>query len=411
MKLTFCPAGELFLRESENEPDFYIVIEGSVLIRQKTRKEFQVGPFEIFGYTKKLNQACWVASTVTAVEDCSIVTIQRKKFRKLMKTVLDLTENNRLLEFLIKSMPGVRQLGQAGKDKVLSYFKKKNYKPGDLLIAEGTLCDFAFIIEAGECKLISCKNPLKNKTPIYQGLISQTTSQYNIGVATVGEWVGDDSLIRTLPIEFSVIALSSVSVLRICKSDFFEGLSRDTQIALKESMESKLRWRRERKKQISMVITKEIAQTNENDVIKLANTEKIYPIANKSTIRLITKRAKAANSPDGLKLRFSPYEERQNTSFSICKDENARKSMFENHKNKEKVKLYSAGTIGYSLIPVVNSSKCVNLKKKFRKGANLTTSRQTKVFTCYGQQVRLGRPPSPNPADVWARSHNISLYK
>lgn len=384
-----------------------------MIIRQKTRKEVQIGPFEVFGYTKKLNRVPWVPATVTAVEDCSIVSISRRKFSKLMKVVLDLTENSRLIEFLVKSVPGVKQLGQAGKEKILTYFTKLWFKPGDLIIEEGTLCDFAFVIESGECKLVSNKNPLKTGVPIYQGLISQTTSQFNIGVATVGEWLGDDSLIRSLPIEFSVIAYSSVSVLKIKRSDFFDGLSRETQTALKESMESKWRWRRERKKKIVSVISKEIAQINENDTIKLTNTKKTYPIANSFTIRQITKKSQASDSPDSLKFRTSFHDYRPNTSFSMCKGEISHKQTKIFKESKKKVKLYSAGTIGYNLIPFVKSGKSVKLQECHRKtqSSGFDFAQQKPEFSCYGQMVRFGRPASPNPADIWARNNNVSLYK
>lgn len=415
MILHLFPKSSQVLSEHTAKTDFFILIEGSLKLRQKTRKEFFIEPFEVFGYTKRLNGKKWIPSTVTAVEDSSVVVVPRVEFKRLVKNIFEVIDNNKLLEFLIRAVPGIRQLGQAGKEKTLTYFEKVFFKPGDLIIQEGTICEDAFVIETGECKLVSSKNPIRKGLPLYQGLISQTTSQYNIAVATVGEWVGDDSLMRGLPIDFSIYAVGSVVLLRISKPDFEAGLSRETQQALRESMESKLRWRRERKKKISQVITKQVAKTNENDTIELKNNEKVFPIASKSTIKLITKRERTKfdrkDSPDSVKTKNSFYEHRPQSSFSIIRDSCHRKVLSLGG-NEKKVKLYNAGTLGYSLVPVVAVK--VDIKKQEKplkafKRNNTQCKSETRKFTSYGEMVRYGRPASPNPAEVWARNYKVKL--
>jgi CRP-like cAMP-binding protein len=414
MTLHICPKSSTFLTESTKKPDFFILIEGSLKVRQKTRKEFEVEPFEIFGCTKKLLKKPWVASTVTATEDSSIVSIPRRNFKRLVKEIFEVIESQKLLEFLIKSVPGIKQLGQAGKEKVLTYFEKVYFKAGDLVIQEGILCDHAFVIETGECKLVSSKNPVRKGTGLYQGLVSKTTSCFNIAFATVGEWVGDDSLIRGVPIEFSVFAVGNVALLKISKENFEGGLSRETQAALREVMESKLRWRRERRKKISQVITKEIAGNNENDAIELKNNEKVYPVASKSTIKLITKRKKAKcdrkDSPDSGKSRDFLNESRPKSSFSGFRESYHRK-IASCGNDEKRIKLYNAGTLGYSLVPVVsirqNFKPTENLTSTIRRKNTLGSDRRN--FNSFSEMVRHGRPASPNPAEIWARSHKIKL--
>ena len=73
-------------------------------------------------------------------------------------------------------------------------------------------------------------------------------------MATVGEWVGDDSVILNKRIEFSAIAAVNVVALQISRQNFLESLGRETQNALKIIMERKIKWRKERKRNISHTI-------------------------------------------------------------------------------------------------------------------------------------------------------------
>lgn len=242
MKLKELTPFEVCLTEKDKKPDLYIVVSGKVHIKNRvTKEENFVENYQLFGYTKLLDQNQWAPSKVTSRDNSILIQIPRKRMKRAMEKVKKLQDNAKLLEFLVKTVPGVKQLGQAGKEKVLSYFESCRFKNGDYLLREGEKCVYAFVIEEGECKLVSSKHPVKRpKSAPSKGLMSKTTSCYNFGLVVSGEWVGEDSIILNRPMEFSVIATTTVKALKISKDRFTESLARETQSILKNNLENKL---------------------------------------------------------------------------------------------------------------------------------------------------------------------------
>ena len=96
-----------------------------------------------------------------------------------------------------------------------------------VLLKEGLIAPYAYIIEEGECKLVGSQNPLKRPgSAPPRGLISKTTSCFNIGMLSPGEWVGEDSILSNKTLGFSVIAASYVSALRISRDNFLVNLTK-----------------------------------------------------------------------------------------------------------------------------------------------------------------------------------------
>lgn len=428
MVLHTCPAFEVFLTEKDLKPDFFILIDGKVQITNKAHEDFQVGPYEIFGFTEIFTKKPWIPGKITAKEPCTIVSIKRSHLKSLMQAVDAIKENARLLEFITQFIPGLKQLGQAGKERILSFFEKTLFKNGDFLLKEGKICECAYIIESGECKLISVKNPGIKVLPVYQGLISKTTSCFNLGMATVGEWVGEESIILNKGIEFSVIAAVNVVALKISSEDFLEGLGRDIQGMLRLNVEKKIRWRKERKRNISQAISENVAKTDKNDEIDLEKTEKRYPVASKSTIKVMRKTQKAKNVLNSSisKLRYSENLNQPQSSFSSvntsrilsspipsnAKSNNNSISLYPTQRNSSNIKLYTASTLGYSMIPVMSVKTEVKRKNDGGIRRNKDVWRgKANLPKCYAERVRNGRPCSPNPAEIWARKHNIRLLK
>ena len=360
-----------------------------------------------------------------------------------MKVVEEIQENSRLAEFLDQVVPGVKNLGQAGKERVLGLFRKVQFKSGEYLLREGEVCQAAFIIESGECKMISMKNPGIIGTQVHQGLVSRTTSCFNIGVATVGEWVGDDSVILNGRIEFSVIAAGNVVALRISRENFLENLGRETQNALKLIMERKFQWRKERKIKISHAVAENIADNNRRESIAIEKAQRKYPVASKSTLKFIRKRQKVKASREvslntreksSENLRYSAFPVRPQstlTSYSRSHSEispdtsnllSVNSSIYQNLQYEKPaltpsptVKLYNASSLGYSMVPVIpmknnSGKKKVMQVENFRKSRGISGGNDS-LSRCYAEKLRRGRPSSPNPAEIWAKQHNVKLLK
>ena len=81
----------------------------------------------------------------------------------------------------------------------------------------------------------------------------------------------------------------------------------------------------------------------------------------------------------------------------------------------EKVKLYSAYTLGYTLVPIIVKRPQTVKSKLFNPPTIMkiqnTTVKSNTTNETFAQKVRKGRPDSPNPAEVWARKKGVSLQK
>ncbi|OMJ66121.1 hypothetical protein SteCoe_37144 [Stentor coeruleus] len=462
MKLFILAPLEVLITDKVRKPDLYIILDGKVFLRNINKEESVLEAYDIFGYTFPFTGQKWTPSRVTAREVVSIISIPRGPLKKAMEKVRKVQDNTKLLEFLVKTVPGVRQLGQAGKERVLSLFEKCQFKSGDTLLREGEKAPYAFIIEEGECKVVGSQNPIKRPgSAPARGLMSKTTSCYNLGVIMPGEWAGEDSILLSKPMEFSVIASSHLLALRISKEKFSENLTKDTQNLLKENLGNKMRWREIRKQNISnAIIENVIDEEGRAEVASYEDAEKNYPKATK--LALVNIRKQEIEKQDlyeksqtqnigSLSNDFAPnllhnqMRSRPQTGktrpISALTEKKARsvynvsasvknliyfqpfihKSMqflnfADKSSNPEKVQLYTANTLGYSLIPTIPKRPTT---AKIRETAvvpvvvkNFNTGiKSQSTYETFAQQVRKGRPDSPNPADVWAKKQGVSLKK
>lgn len=468
MKLHILAPLEVLVTEKVRKPDLYIILDGKVFIRNKNKEESVLEAYDIFGYIFPFTGEKWIPSRVTAREVVSVISIPRDPLKNAMEKVRKIQDNTKLLDFLVKTVPGVRQLGQAGKERVLSFFERCQFKSGDTLLREGEKAQFAFIIEEGECKVVGSQNPLKRPgSAPARGLISKTTSCFNLGLIMPGEWVGEDSILLTKPMEFSVIASSHLIALKISKEKFLDNLTRDTQTQLKENLGNKIRWREVRKQNISNAILENVI--DEEGIAEVAayeDAEKNYPKASKLALVNIRKQEiekqdaieksktqnvgeyageevanglirsymKVSRPQTGKTRPRSAVSDKKNRSLYIpsASTKNLMNSQVIFQKSTQnfglsegvtatgKVQLYSACTLGGTLVPTMMKrpqAAKVNIGtfapvviKNIRQALNPSFKPQITHET-FAQQVRKGRPDSPNPAEVWAKKRGISLQK
>jgi len=82
--------------------------------------------------------------------------------------------NEQTMNFLIATIPGLKIMGSAAKERIISYFKEKTFKPGEELEVEGVKAEKAYIIREGECKLVSTR-PQSSAQQSRGGYLSKTT--------------------------------------------------------------------------------------------------------------------------------------------------------------------------------------------------------------------------------------------
>ena len=80
--------------------------------------------------------------------------------------------------------------------------------------------------------------------------------------------------------------------------------------------------------------------------------------------------------------------------------------------DEHKVKLHTACTIGYSLVPTIPKPKrMVSADMPPLYQVPRTDSLSQRTPASFAEKVRQGRPTSPNPAEVWARKYNVELSR
>jgi len=133
------------------------------------------------------------------------------------------------------------------------------------LIEEGYSSNVAFIIKKGTCMLVSSKNPLsskishkghiiveKNKFTSNKGYISETTSTFQLGSCTAGQWVGEDILVlNDLPFPFSIVAKTEVIALEISKQDIQSKIPYSFRATLEENARDRNIWLQKRIRDIT----------------------------------------------------------------------------------------------------------------------------------------------------------------
>ena len=463
MKLHVLAPLEVFMTDKVKKPDLYIILDGKVFIRNKSKEEFLLEAYDIFGYTAPFNNVKWVQARATARDAVCLISIPRGPLKKAMEKVKRAQNNTKLLEFLVKTVPGVRQLGQAGKERVLSFFERCSFKSGDYLLKEGERAAHAYIIEIGECRMVGSQNPLKRPgSAPARGLISKTTSCFNLGVVMPGEWVGEDSILLSKPLESSVIASTHLTALRITREKFLDSLTRDTQNMLKEHLNQKIKWREQRKQNISNAILENVIdEEGRAEVASYVDAEKNYPKASK--LALVNIKKQEQEKAEFIEKANHQYLSQEEGGYNFKAVQSLRNSRPQTGKTRpisaithakphsamhasastknflfsqplfqkstqnfnqdgslinDKVQLYSAHTLGGTLIPTLNKRpQSGKPKVSFASAVPMVIKSYVPVTTVpsalqtFAQMVRKGRPSSPNPAEVWAKKKGLDLQK
>ncbi|MFA5985393.1 MAG: cyclic nucleotide-binding domain-containing protein [Methylococcaceae bacterium] len=104
--------------------------------------------------------------------------------------------------------PIFQRLPPANLQKILFTLAEVNFLPGSLIIEQGAVGDFYYLIKSGQC-LISRK-PTPNAKVI------------NLARIGYGDTFGEDALLSGMPRNVSVTALTDVTLLRLHKDKFIE---------------------------------------------------------------------------------------------------------------------------------------------------------------------------------------------
>ena len=465
MSIQELTAEEVLLTESQTQPDLFVVLSG--LLQAKAKKlNLVYAQFSAFGFTLPLNKQDWHPCTVKTTTPCTLVVVPRRKLERIMTRIAAAQENVKLMEFLVRTVPGARQLGALGRERVLSHFDRLSYKPNEVLLREREHARHAFLLYEGDCLQVSGNDPTGKLGPNPQtvGLMSKTTSCYNFGIITAGEWVGEDSILFDRPLSYSVVATSVVRALRISREKLLDKLTKETLQALKENVEKKEEWRESRRKTIRKSILENVYQEDVESAGQATHhTERNFPTACKPAIvnlqrlelskadfnskvltstpsRRISSRPRTAQispkirpeefeelgEPEGrLSLKIRPVSAVNFGQSAFSRPQTAvlrttiSHRMLQSPESPSRRYLHSASTLGYALAPVAPIVQYRRVAHfQMQTPTNLTTrnlkehfgyTQKEEVKGTFAEAFYHQRPPSPNPADQWSRKRNLTL--
>ena len=86
------PAGTVLTRQGESGEEFFIILDGAVIVDVSKRKRVRLGPSDFFGEMSLLDGGPRSA-TVRADTDMRLLVILRRNFAALLTEVPDLTRN------------------------------------------------------------------------------------------------------------------------------------------------------------------------------------------------------------------------------------------------------------------------------------------------------------------------------
>ena len=164
---------------------------------------------------------------------------------------------------------------------------------GQSIINEGKKTDYAFIVQEGECLIMSKRNPIlfnqellekSNETKYVKtirGYMSESTNTFQLGIITEGQWIGDFIIVdKDFIYDYNIIAKTKMKVLQISKNDILK-FPEEIKNSLGKNALSKKKWIEERSNEIAK-IAQQVLKLDSNSVMieeTLRDVTKKHPSA------------------------------------------------------------------------------------------------------------------------------------
>jgi len=206
--------GDYLFRYGEDRNDLIYLIDGSVTLQTD---ELTIETIKAGGTSARFALAHQIPRKVNALADSRIRFLrlsadmiraaQEPPYEETESYMIvdDVEENDDWMTTLLKS-PVFRALPPANLQKILMGLQEVRFNPGDVIVRQGDVGDYYYIVKKGQC-LVSRK-PAPNAKDIK---LAQLGNQ---------DTFGEDALISGEPRNVSITALTEVSLLRLAKEAF-----------------------------------------------------------------------------------------------------------------------------------------------------------------------------------------------
>ena len=226
-------SGDLIIQQGDPGNKFYILEEGDCEVVVDGAVVAQMGPGQAFGELA-LMYNCPRAATIRAVSMCTVWTLGRLTFRRLLATTASSAIAERCA--FLKKVPQLGSLSNNAINSIAGAMESKTYRRDDNIIEQGERGDAFYVLKDGSCSAYQSKSPGE--------------AAVKVGDLVAGDFFGETALLNNEPRNATVTVSSQMTeVLVLSKNDFemilgplgsqLQSVSREREVKAQETHEKK----------------------------------------------------------------------------------------------------------------------------------------------------------------------------
>jgi len=197
-------SGDLVIQQGDPGNKFYILEEGDTEVVVDGAVVAQLGPGNAFGELA-LMYNCPRAATIRAVSMCTVWTLGRLTFRRLLATTASSAIAERCA--FLKKVPQLGSLSNNAINSIAGAMESKTYCMNDNIIEQGERGDAFYVLKDGSCTAYQAKQVGE--------------AAVKVGDLVAGDFFGETALLNNEPRNATVTVSSKMTeVLVLSKADF-----------------------------------------------------------------------------------------------------------------------------------------------------------------------------------------------
>jgi cGMP-dependent protein kinase len=197
-------SGDLIIQQGDPGNKFYVLEEGASEVLVDGNVVGAIGPGGAFGELA-LMYNCPRAATIRATSMCTVWTLGRLTFRRLLATTASSAIAERCA--FLKKVPQLNELSNNNINSIAGAMENKTFRMGDNIIEQGEPGDAFYVLKDGKCSAFQSKQA--------------GDPAVKVGDLVAGDFFGETALLTNEPRNATVTVLSQMAeVLVLSKTDF-----------------------------------------------------------------------------------------------------------------------------------------------------------------------------------------------
>lgn len=206
-------AGTVLCHQHQHDNRVFIILDGSVEVSEEVQgRTVSIGTLhtgELFGEIAALFMMPRIA-TVTVTRPSVLLEIPGEALENLVERIPAVREavftryRERMLQTALRAVPGFTGLPDSALVELSSNASLVTYRNGDVIMKEGEQGDALYIINYGVARVY----------------VTLDGKDFNLGMARLGDFLGERSLLTGAPRAASAAALTQIEVVRVGCEDF-----------------------------------------------------------------------------------------------------------------------------------------------------------------------------------------------